>query len=146
MQRQSWESFKCLKGVVQRILLHSPRLAQRRRNQPLRGRPPNNKKVDPVAATDGGETTQTFATPSVDSILSRKRMAAWAERVIHQWKGVHSINSPLTIPFSGILVEGSLEETKNYRVISCCHPPHPSLELCVHVFLLPPLFSCQKNL
>ncbi|CDS37899.1 dna helicase ino80 [Echinococcus multilocularis] len=56
------------------------RLAQRRRNQPLRGRPPNNKKVDPVVTTDGGETTQAFATPSVDSILSRKRMAAWAER------------------------------------------------------------------
>ncbi|KAL5104581.1 Chromatin-remodeling ATPase INO80 [Taenia crassiceps] len=56
------------------------RLAQRRRNQPLRGRPPTNKKVEPVAAADGGETTQTFVTPSVDSILNRKRMAAWAER------------------------------------------------------------------
>uniref|UniRef100_A0A0R3WSH4 PSRT domain-containing protein n=1 Tax=Hydatigena taeniaeformis TaxID=6205 RepID=A0A0R3WSH4_HYDTA len=55
-------------------------LAQRRRNQPLRGRPPSNKRVDPATTADGGETTQTFATPSVDSILSRKRMAAWAER------------------------------------------------------------------
>ena len=98
------------------------RLAQRRRNQPLRGRPPANRKVDPAAAanTEGVDTPHVFATPSVDSILNRKRMAAWAERVssllsnlIHSKLTPANLISPLFFHF---VVKRTNEETKSDRM------------------------------
>ncbi len=56
------------------------RLAQKKRAQTSRGRP-GVKKAAAVGEQEGGASLSMPKTPSVESILNRKRMAAWAERV-----------------------------------------------------------------